>query len=603
MSGSSWRSFSGLFLFLSAAALASAAPSPSNKNEKSPPAEGLVKEALHSEIYGANAERAKLLDEARQLSPDYAPARWHSGQVRYHNQWLNAADAPQQAEKELPLVEYRNLRDSYPLTIDGQLGLANWCKRKGLLDQERAHLTRVLDLDPDQGEARQRLGFRRISGVWMLDSELKQAQDRGAAAAKALALWTPKLEELRNQMAPQRAEIQRKAAREKLAAINDPDAIPALEVVFSAFSKEAGLTLLDVFAAMPGEQGVPALARQAVLSPFDIVRTSAARRLKSKPADSYVPALLSAMYTPAQSRTEVYNGPGNRLMYRHSFLREGHDAKELVVLETAFKREALVNGDAADTLGRTLGAIQTSAANREHELARQNADSDQLNDRICSVLTVTQDVDLAPYPENWWQWWNEHNEVFTAGDKTLNHQYQLQRVTVQDRYVMTPSGSLSGGGSGMSMMAMDCLAAGTKVWTISGPLSIESVKVGDLVLSQNVETGELLYKPVLKTTVRPAGRLVQATVANETLESSGGHLFWASGDGWAKARKLKSGAELHTLDGTISVSTVEEGRFDQTYNLVVADFNTYFVGDHKILSHDNTIKRRTAAVVPGLMGK
>ncbi|MEZ6104079.1 MAG: hypothetical protein R3E01_34495 [Pirellulaceae bacterium] len=43
---------------------------------------------------------------------------------------------------------------------------------------------------------------------------------------------------------------------------------------------------------------------------------------------------------------------------------------------------------------------------------------------------------------------------------------------------------------------MDCLAAGTTVWTDRGPLAIEKVESGDLVLSQHPETGELAYKPV-----------------------------------------------------------------------------------------------------------
>jgi hypothetical protein len=34
---------------------------------------------------------------------------------------------------------------------------------------------------------------------------------------------------------------------------------------------------------------------------------------------------------------------------------------------------------------------------------------------------------------------------------------------------------------------------------------------------------------------------------------------------------------------------------------VVADFHTYFVGEAKILSHDNTIRQPTNAVVPGLV--
>ena len=42
---------------------------------------------------------------------------------------------------------------------------------------------------------------------------------------------------------------------------------------------------------------------------------------------------------------------------------------------------------------------------------------------------------------------------------------------------------------------------GTKVWTNTGTVAIEKVQAGDFVLSQNVETGELGYKPVSATTV------------------------------------------------------------------------------------------------------
>ena len=39
---------------------------------------------------------------------------------------------------------------------------------------------------------------------------------------------------------------------------------------------------------------------------------------------------------------------------------------------------------------------------------------------------------------------------------------------------------------------------------------------------------------------------------------------------------------------------------EELHNLVVADFHTYFVTDAKILTHDNTIREPTAALVPGL---
>jgi hypothetical protein len=77
-------------------------------------------------------------------------------------------------------------------------------------------------------------------------------------------------------------------------------------------------------------------------------------------------------------------------------------------------------------------------------------------------------------------------------------------------------------------------------------------------------------------------------------------LFWVSGEGWVKSRKLTPGMVLHTAEGPVRVSNVTAGQHAQTYNLVVADFNTYFVGEQKILSHDNTVRRITRSIVPGL---
>ena len=45
---------------------------------------------------------------------------------------------------------------------------------------------------------------------------------------------------------------------------------------------------------------------------------------------------------------------------------------------------------------------------------------------------------------------------------------------------------------------------------------------------------------------------------------------------------------------------VSDNAPERTYNLVVADFSTYFVGKEKILSHDVTEKKTTHNIVPGL---
>ncbi len=57
----------------------------------------------------------------------------------------------------------------------------------------------------------------------------------------------------------------------------------------------------------------------------------------------------------------------------------------------------------------------------------------------------------------------------------------------------------------------ECFAAGTIVWTATGSKPIEKIRIGDLILSQDVETGEVALKPVLTTTTRPAEQLVRIT--------------------------------------------------------------------------------------------
>ncbi len=145
-----------------------------------------------------------------------------------------------------------------------------------------------------------------------------------------------------------------------------------------------------------------------------------------------------------------------------------------------------------------------------------------------------------------------------------------------------------------------CFAPGTIVWKNSGPTPIEHIRVGDMVLAQHPETGELTYKPVLKTTVRPKGQLLKINIGGEEVQTSGGHLFWVSGEGWVKSRNLQAGMVLHGASGIARVQSVEKGDVAETYNLVVADFNTYFVGPDKVLSHDNTVRQATRAIVPGL---
>jgi hypothetical protein len=67
------------------------------------------------------------------------------------------------------------------------------------------------------------------------------------------------------------------------------------------------------------------------------------------------------------------------------------------------------------------------------------------------------------------------------------------------------------------------------------------------------------------------------------------------------AKELKAGDRLHGLEGVLTVRGTEDLPSElEVYNLVVADFNTYFVGSHAVFVHDITYRKPTRAAVPGL---
>lgn len=559
--------------------------------QRSDAAKALTAEALHREAFGQNDRRRELLQRVAAEHPDYAPAKWHQGLVKRQDRWIKAEEVSCELRAEARISDYRRVRERYPLTVAGQMGLANWCEDRGLRDQERAHLTQVVELEPDHAEARRRLGFRLVGLDWISADDIRASAEKQSAEQAALRRWLPEVNEIRRQLHSRR-QVQRQKARERLVAIATPATGVAIEQGLWSDGLEAANAMIAALASLADPETSLRLARQAVLSPFDSVRLTAAEELRSRDRDTYAPALLAMLYTPASSRIEIVPAGSGRLLYRYVVEREGRDERQSLVLDTMYQRIPLPGGDGSETLQRAMQHVQMVNLNREREVIQNNFRTEELNRRVCAALQTATEQDLLPQPDSWWQWWNDTNEVYTSGDKPTKSVRMTDEVALADLYSPPPP------------MRMDCLAAGTLVWTDVGPAPIEQIRVGDLVLAQDPESGELAYQPVLRTTVRPQGALVRVCLANrEVLETSGGHLFWVSGAGWKKARDLQSGCELHGVTGAVRVSLAETGSNAETYNLIVADFHSYFVGDGKILCHDNTVRRPTTATVPGLLAE
>ncbi len=140
-----------------------------------------------------------------------------------------------------------------------------------------------------------------------------------------------------------------------------------------------------------------------------------------------------------------------------------------------------------------------------------------------------------------------------------------------------------------------CFAAGTLVHTIDGPVAIDSIKVGDRVLSQNTTTGLLVFEPVTATHRNDPTATLKIAIDGETIVATGIHRFWRAGKGWTMARDLKPGDRMRVVGGIAEIKSIEPDATQPVYNLNVAANRDFFVGKTGLLVHDFNFVQPVAA--------
>ncbi|MBX6313138.1 MAG: Hint domain-containing protein, partial [Isosphaeraceae bacterium] len=138
-----------------------------------------------------------------------------------------------------------------------------------------------------------------------------------------------------------------------------------------------------------------------------------------------------------------------------------------------------------------------------------------------------------------------------------------------------------------------CFAAGTPVRARDGLRAIETLRVGDQVLTQDTTTGALSFQPVLAALHNPPNATYRIELGDTTIVATGIHRFWKAGQGWAMARELKPGDVLRTLSGLARVIAVESDAVQPVYNLEVGRNASFFVGRRGVLVHDYSLAQPT----------
>ncbi len=135
-----------------------------------------------------------------------------------------------------------------------------------------------------------------------------------------------------------------------------------------------------------------------------------------------------------------------------------------------------------------------------------------------------------------------------------------------------------------------CFVAGTLVLTAQGPVPIEAVQLGDMVLSRESATGEQGLREVTELYRNQTSELVHVDIGDETITVTPEHPFWVEGTGWVEAGKLAAGDKVARAEGdpaTIVSVTRERLQSPQdVYNFEVAEFHTYFVASAGVWVHN-----------------
>ncbi len=588
----------------------------------------LVQAALRSELDGPTDARQALLDAALELDPNYAPARWQSGFVRWNNQWLPIDDVPGRSQDDPQRAAYRKQRDALVDTADNQRALAKWCRKNKLNDEARIHWAKVLEFDANDSEALSALGLQLYNGRLLTREQIEQAKHKAGEQLQATRHWQPQIAKWRTAITQGNAK-ERDAALAKLRELKDPEAIPALESTLaspndSRKTNDLNLLLIETVSRMPVPEATQVLLRLAILPESQDVRARAADELKKRPMHAYVPQLIAALPGSLKTRFNVYVLPNGMVSHEHEIFIEGRKADYSMTYESVMNPTDAFTSWVMTPQALNRELVRSAAIESRARVTRER--TEWLRGRIKFVLERTTGFANADDPQLWEKQYNDYNGWYTPSQEKPTYSYANQSV---EAYFTAPTSTETTRTTtnnpppapltlpvplpvpptvprplispGFLLVGHNyCFPAGTQIMTDLGSLPIEQIKVGDHVLAQDVETGEVAYKPVQTTTLRPAIGLLKITAGPEVIVSTPGHPMWVAGEGWRVAKYLKTGDRMHGLKGAVTIDAIEPAAPKEVYNLVVSDFHDYFVGPAQVLVHDNSPMVENTARVPGL---
>jgi len=465
------------------------------------------------------------------------------------------------ADVEKLQQEYVSKLTAAASTANAQYQLAAWAQRAGLKELAAGHYLAAVHLDPSHEAAQRALGRVMRDGQW----ETKDERARRLAEE----------ERLRGEFAMWRWRL----AEKGLAAASERPISESAAAAIEQFAvKDAGRSLeaASIFGDSNSGAATISLVRQAMASPFANARTAAAKALCSHNPDHYLSLLLAFVrqentVSLALGAGEILNPQDGSTVFA-PYLAEARERKRFLD-SRRLPADAVMVGSVMSNLWVYLPPL------RDERLEERRVAPAELRTNAAAALAIVTGREKVEDYAVWRQVVMQATDAYIdpsfRGQASGSRTYEPEELPVGATWFRVGLGS--------------CFAAGTPVAAKRGVVPIDQIRLGELVLSRNTETGETAYKPIVGRTLRPRVPMRKLTVGDETIIATAGHPFWTEQRGWVKTKALAKGATLGAEDGGVRVGAIEETSEPmQAYNLVVADFGTYFVGKNRVLVHDNT---------------
>jgi hypothetical protein len=574
-----------------------------------------VKLAVWCEAHGMAAERTEQLAAALAIDPQNAAARAMMGLVTYGGRWLPPDKVGETVKADEAMAarraRYESKRQATPETAEAQWQLALWCEKKGLNPEATAHFTAVTQLAPKRTEAWRKLGCELYRGRWLNAEQVAAERADDEAQKKADKHWQPIVEKWKKELVLDNPKIEQ--ARSALKDITDPRAVPSIQRALGHGNRPQQEMAVELLSQIDCPASSHALAALALFNRWPEVPPIAIQALKRRDPRDFMDAMLGLMHHPLKYHVSRVGPLGSQ----NALVVEGERTRTqrvYVPQEVVVPNPGRLGPAATGAVGtmiaigptapqdirrfllegpveqiREIARINQQAANLVNS-ARTNTDQtlqrdiqaieqfnarvERANEIVGGTLSQITGESFGGDTDAWLKWWND--KLGLRYEKT-EPRYKPTKV----RYVQVPVP--------VFQVHHACFAAGTPVPTLTGPRPIESLAVGDLVLSRDTVTGALSYEPIVGVHHNPPAETLRIRLTEEALVSTPVHRFWRPGRGWAMARDLKAGDFIRTVGGRAQVVAITPDAVQPVFNLDVAPTHSFFVGSQQALVRDNSL--------------